>query len=86
MRKFNFLALAANYRTYPPSQASPLRLSPPEELRIKRERVRRGLELGENKLLELKDLKSNFPSGVSKEPMKVPKGECLALQSLPGLV
>lgn len=42
-----------------------------------RERVRTGLQLEENKLLELEDLKSNFPSGVSKEPMKVPKGECL---------
>lgn len=32
-------------------------------------------------MLELKDLKSNFPSGVSKEPMKVPKGECLFKES-----
>lgn len=43
----------------------------------KRERLRRELQLEENKLPELEDLKSNFPSGVSKEPAKVPKGECM---------
>ena len=36
MRKFNFLALAANYSTYPTSQASPLCLTTQQEIALKR--------------------------------------------------
>ena len=62
MRKFNFLALAANYSTYPPSQASPLCLTTQHEIALKRLAIMKGSSDGFK--IATEDLKLRGPGEV----------------------